>query len=229
MPLPNEFIVYGSEETIKPLILQLLAQHYDEAGSNGDTGGGSYQRLPSYVKGQIFITLRFYGTTQAGKQHFVYKSFRWVKVDPRTVSPESVMQMGMVIKTKFNNFKFVTGIEAFTYNNPDQGFNRVWGYFRDSIEAKRLFESMLDLQSFPPDWKRFTKSSVVEPGDRFQNPPEKVQQAGINVRTEDERPTATVAFNGAFIKFPHVKDKGVLVSSNGLIMDPQKFLSKYTD
>lgn len=229
MPLPNEFIVYGSEETIKPLIMQLLAQYYDDAVSSGDSGGGSYQRLPSYVKGQIIITLRFYGKSQTNKQHFVYKSFRWVKVDPKTVTPEVIIQMATAIKTKFNNFKFTAGIKAYTYNHPDQGFNRVWGYFRDSTEAMRLFESLLDLQSFAPDWQRLTGSEVVQPGSRFQSPPEKVLQAGINVRTEAERPIATVEFNGAFIKFPHIRDKGLLVDSNGLIMNPAKFLAKYTD
>lgn len=227
MTLPNEFTVYGSEEMLKQLILQLLAQHYDQGGEVG--GGGTYQRLPSSVVGQCFIKLRFYGKSQTGARHFAYKSFRWVKANPQTMSQEMITTLANAIKTKFNNFKFTTGHKAFTYNRPDQGFNRVWGYFRDQTEAMRLFEQLLDLQAFSPDWKRLTESSVVQPGDRFQSPAEKVQQAGVLVRAEEERPIATVEFNGAFIKFPHVRDEGTLVDSRGNIMNVAKFLAGYQD
>lgn len=227
--LPNEFTVYGSEEMLKPLILQLLAQYYTGGTETAGGGGSSYQRLPSSVVGQCFVTLRFTGKTQVGKDHRVLKSFRWVKADPRTVTPQTVLNLANSIKTKFDSLTFVTGHEAFTYNRPDQGFNRVWGYFRDQTEAMRLFEQMLDLQSFSPDWSRLTKSGVVQPGNRFQVPAEKIQQAGVLIRPYEERPIATMRFNGAFLKFPHVPDAGVLVDARGGVMDVAKFLAQYQD
>jgi hypothetical protein len=228
MTLPNEFTVYGSEEMLKPLILQLLAQHYDQGGE-ATGGGGTYQRLPSSVVGQCFIKLRFYGRSQTGAQHFVYKSFRWVKANPQTVTQEAITTLANAIKTKFDNLKFTTGHKAFTYNRPDQGFNRVWGFFKDQTEAMRVFEQMLDLQGFSPDWSRLTESSVVQAGDRFQSPAEKIQQAGVLIRTQEERPVATVGFNGAFIKFPHIPDEGFLVDFRGNIMNVAKFLASYKD
>lgn len=228
MSLPDEFTVYGSEEMIKPLILQLLAQYYGQGTQTGG-GGGSYQRLPASVVGQCFIKLRFYGTSQTGKQHFVYKSFRWVKANPQTVTQEAITALATNIKNKFDNLKFTTGHKAFTYNRPDQGFNRVWGFFKDQIEAMRLFEQLLDLQGFSPDWSRLTESSVIQPGNRFQSPADKTLQAGISIRMQEERPIATVGFNGAFIKFPHIPDEGALVDYRGNVMNVAKFLAGYQD
>lgn len=228
MSLPNEFTVYGSEEMLKPLILQLLAQHYDQGGE-GVGGGGTYQRLPSSVVGQCLVTLLFRGKSQSIKNHRVEKTFRWVKVDPRTVSHQNVLDLANNIKTKFDNFSFVTGEKAFTYNRPDQGFNRIWGYFNSQTDAMKLFEQLLDLQSFSPDWSRLTNSNVVEPGSRFQSPPGKIQQAGVLIRPYEERPVVSVKFTRAFLKFPHVPEAGVLVDSSGGVMDVARFLAQYQD
>lgn len=229
MTLPNEFMVYGSEEMLKPLILQLLAQYYDQGGEGTGAGGGTYQRLPSSVVGQCLITLKFRGKTQAVKNHRIEKTFRWVKADPRTVSRQAVLDLANNIKSKFNNFTFTTGHKAFTYNRPDQGFNRVWGYFNSQADAMKLFEQLLDLQAFSPDWSRLTESGVVQPGDRFQSPAEKILQAGVLIRAYEERPVVPVSFAGATIKFPHVPEAGVLIDSYGNVMDLTKFLARYQD
>lgn len=228
MTLPNEFTVYGSEEMLKPLILQLLAQYYGQ-GAGGEGGGGSYQRLPSSVVGQCLVRLRFYGKTQTGIQHIVVKAFRWVKANPQTVTQAQITTLAETIKTKFDTLTFTTGHQAFTYNRPDQGFNRVWGYFNSQTDAMRLFEQMLDLQGFAPDWSRLTQSSVVNPGDRFQSPADKTLQAGVSIRMQEERPIATMKFNGAFLKLPHIPYEGKLVDFRGNIIDVAKFLAPYQD
>lgn len=228
MSLPNEFTVYGSEEMLKPLILQLLAQHYDQGGE-GVGGGGGHQRLPTKVNGECFVSLRFAGKTQQNKDHWVEKSFRWVKYNPRTVPPETIIALGYAIRNKFDNFSFTTGRKTYTYNRFDQGFNRVWGYFKDDNEAKRVFEQMLDLQAFSPDWTRLTESRVVDEGDRFQSPAEKIPQAGVSIRPDEERPIAIVKFTSATFKFPHIRDVGLLVDQHGNVMDVRKFLAQYQD
>ena len=224
----ESYLLFGTPAMLIQQVMYWMNYHRNK-GANVSVGGGNSQRLPVSVTGQCFVKLRFYGRSQQGKQHFVYKSFRWVKANPQTINQQSLTLLGNTIKSKFDNLKFTTGHEAFTYNRPDQGFNRVWGFFKDRNEAMRLFERLIDLQGFKPDWKRLTKSSVVQPGNRFRSPAPKIQQAGISIRAQEERPIATIAFNGAFIKFPHIKEEGTLVDSRGRIIDIAKFLASYQD
>lgn len=227
--IENEsYLLFGTPAMLIQQVMYWMNYHRNK-GANVSVGGGNSQRLPVSVTGQCFVKLRFYGRSQGGKRHFVYKSFRWVKVNPQTVKQQDVTNLANNIKNKFDNFKFTTGHKSFTYNRPDQGFNRVWGHFKDRGEAMRLFEQALDLQRFRPDWSHLTESEVIQPGTRFRSPAEKILQAGVLIRAQEERPIATVSFNGAFIKFPHIKDEGVLVDSQGRVMDIAKFLAPYQD
>lgn len=221
MTLPNEFTVYGSEEMLKPLILQLLAQHYDQGGEVEATGGGSYRPLPYYVKGKIIITVHFEGIVQNSiTSHKVEKSFRLVNEDPATISQSKIAEIARLVHSKFfgSQVHFTTGRDAYCYNHPEQGFNRVWGFFASTTDAKRCFEQLLDIPKLSPDWKRLTRSTVVEPGDRFQEPPERIMQFGQSIRSSSERPIAPMKFKRANIKFPAFKRAIELVKSNGAFL-----------
>lgn len=218
MSLPNDFVVYGSEEMLKPLIMQLLAQHYDQGGEVEATGGGSYRPLPYYVKGKIIIAVNFEGRVQNGiGTHKVEKSFRLINEDPATISQSKIAEIARLVHSKYfgSQVHFNTGFDAYCYNYPEQGFNRVWGFFGSTVDAKRCFEQLLDIPKLSPDWKRLTRSSVVEPGNRFQQPPEKIAQFGQSVRSSSERPIAQMRFKRAYIKFPAFKRAIELVKSNG--------------
>lgn len=219
MPLPDEFIVYGSEEMLKPLIMQLLAQHYALQDLNVDAqSGGNTRPLPYFVKGKIIISIHFEGIiTGTIANHKVNKSFRLINDDPATITQFRIAEIARKVHTKFfgNQIHFTTGRDAFCYNVPEQGFNRVWGFFLSTSDAKRCFEQLLDIPGLSPDWKRFTRSSVVEPGNRFQDPPEKVMQFGQLIRTARERPMAPMKFKRATIKFPHFRRAIDLVKTNG--------------
>ncbi len=229
MTLPNEFTVYGSEETLKPLILQLLAQYYDTDAGEA-TGGGSPIRLPIYVKGHIYIKLMFKGFIANTKaDHRVEKTFRLMKDDPRTITTERLTALATLVHSKFNNFTFTTGHDAYTYNHPEVGFSRIWGFFNTEVDARRLFEQMLDIVATAPEWQRLTRSTVVQPGDRFQEPPEKELQANVNVRTDRERPIATVHFTKALIKFPHIRKELELVNGFGVNPLLMKEIQSYAD
>ena len=106
MPLPDEFIVYGSEEMLKPLILELLAQHYALQDLNVDAqGGGSTRPLPYFVKGKIIISIHFEGIiTGTIANHKVEKSFRLINDDPATITQFRIaVQVEMLFVTTFLN------------------------------------------------------------------------------------------------------------------------------
>lgn len=171
------------------------------------SGGGSTRTIPHYVKGQLLLTLYFSGeVTDTKKRHTAEKSMRLTKYDPGTITFEQISALATKIKSKFNNWAFSTGTQTYCYGHPEIGFNRVWGHFFDETNAKKMFESMLDLINESPDYRRLTHSRVVNPGDRFSPTPNKVNQAGKLVRPDRERPTAIMKFEKATLKFPHIKN-----------------------
>lgn len=230
MSLPNEFTVYGSEETLKPLILQLLAQYYDQGSGGGESIGGESKIYPSYVKGFIYLKLVFKGVVNGtDRRHYIEKSFRLIKEDPKTITQQKLNSIGQLIHTKFDNLTFTSGHDTYTYNHPEVGFNRIWGHFNSELDAKKLFEQMLDIIATSPDWRRLTRSQVLNPGDRFQEPPEKEMQAGLMIRLDRERPIATMKFYKAAIKFPHIRKEIEFVNEFGVSPLLMKELQKYAE
>jgi hypothetical protein len=191
-------------------------------------GGGTSRPLPVDVKGKLILRLYFEGLILNTKDlHKVEKSFRLMKDDPRTISLERIRQLGERTKSKFTNFSFTTGHTSYTYNVPEQGFNRIWGFFRDRTQAKRLYEQMLDIDSYSPNWQRLSTSIVEEPGDRFAEPANKVLQANVSIRSERERPIANVHFTRASLRFPHLRDEVDLVDRDGNVLSSLLFLQAY--
>ena len=226
----NTIVVAGNEAQLKTLIVTLLQEYGKTVEATGS--GGSYQRLPSYVKGRCFVKVSFIGKIQNTQDdHRVEKSFRLVKPEhsPDVIDLAKIKAIASNVHSKFDNFSFTTGQKTYTYNNPEQGFNRVWGHFSNETESMRLFEQLLDIQGFSPDWKRLSESRIVQPGDRFQEPPEKVVQAGYNIRTERERPIALMKFDKAYIKFPHVREEILIANQFGVVITNLNVLQKRTD
>lgn len=226
----NTIIVAGNENQLKTIITDLL-QNYGKS-SVSESSGGTYQRLPNHVKGQALIKISFKGTIHNTQDtHAVEKSFRLVKPEhnPKILDYSKVRTFAERIYSKFNNFSFVTGTTVYSYNNPDQGFNRSWGCYQNETEARRVIESLLDIQQFSPVWKCLTESRVVEPGDRFQDPPEREIQGGYNIRLERERPIATVKFDTAWLKYPKVRKEILLANEYGVVVTNLNVLEKLTD
>lgn len=212
MAEPNKYLIRGNDLLIRQTLMQMKTEELQldrilEELQNL-TAGSSSRPLPSDVKGKILVKLHFKGVTaDTAKPHRVESSFRLMTDDPRTISQERLMFLGNRIKSKFNTFSFTTGKTTYTYNSPEQGFNRTWGYFATQSDATRLFEQLLDIPSLSPDWRRLTQSNLPMPGNRFQVPADKVLQANVSIRTDQERPTALVKFNKAGIKFPHIRQE----------------------
>lgn len=227
MALPTRVVLSGNQAFLRTAIMESINEYYNlknlEVQAEG--GGGSHRPLPSYVKGKMYLKLYFSGIiANTTAPHVVEKSFRLMKIDPTTVSLEALKALGQKTYTKFNNFSFQTGHESYTYNDPENGFNRIWGYFPNQTEAMKLYEAMLDLISVSPDWKRLTNSRVVQPGNRFSEPPDKVIQANVSVRSDRERPVSTQKFAKANIKFPHLRKETPLINEFGLILNSLDFL-----
>jgi hypothetical protein len=226
---PGEIILTGSYAQLIQSMTQIKATQI-LLNQLGLTGGSQSRPLPNYVKGQIYIKLYFYGKIRGtAHSHRVEKSFRLMKDDPRTISGERIHALAEKVKSKFFKpiFQFSTGREAYTYNDPENGFNRIWGYFNNQTEAMKVYEQMLDIIQVSPKWSRLTKSTVVEPGDRFKEPPEKVLQAGTLIRVDRERPVADMVFKQATIKFPHIRDEIPLVTELGTTLTGLNWLDKY--
>jgi hypothetical protein len=233
MPIPENFPTSGNPEHLQiqlPLMemMYICFKEIEEQIKAIKGGGGTSRPLPVDVKGKLILKLYFEGymlNTQT--MHQAEKSFRLMKDDPRTISLERIRLLGERTKSKFTNFKFTTGHVSYTYNVPEQGFNRTWGFFKNRAEAKRLYEQMLDLDSYSPNWQRLSTSLVEEPGDRFAEVADKVLQANVSIRSERERPIANVEFTHATLKFPHLRDEVDLVDKAGHVLDSLLFLASY--
>jgi hypothetical protein len=86
---------------------------------------------------------------------------------------------------------------------------------------------MLDIINASPDWQKLSHTTIPMPGDRFSDLPDKVQQAGVLIRPDPERPIATMHFSHATIKFPHLRRETDLVQGRGKLLDSLDFVSKY--
>ena len=219
-----DFIITGSVSEIKQglalvKIFEQLLQKLDLP-----SGSGGSRAIPNYAMNKCLVTVYFKGyIANINKEHYVDKSFRWMSKDPATLTLNDLRTLGTAILNKFDSFSFTTGVNAYTYNSIPQGFNRVWGYFASITDAQRLFEQLLDLQGMSPEWERLSHSTVPLPGRRFNEPPEKVTQAGLLIRSQRERPTCLMKFYKAGIKFPHWPKEVVLVSKYGQVITKLPF------
>lgn len=230
----NESEAYILFDTARNLVSQIMFWmnlHYKlrNLDVNAEAvGGGNERPLPKFVKGKIYIKLHFKGLIRGTRaDHNVEKSFRLMNDDPRTISEGRLNSLATNLYSKFLNFTFTTGHDTYTYNDPDNGFSNVWGHFNDETQARRLFEQMLDLVNESPDWAKLRVSKVVQPGDRFQEPPDKEMQAGISVRTDRERPIADVKFTKATIKFPKIRKELEFVNEFGMTLSVVKQIQEY--
>lgn len=224
-----KYILAGDARDIPLAASMLLAieQMFEQYKSEG---GGTSRPIPSYVQGYIYIKIYFEGIiVNTALRHRVEKSFRLMNDNPKTISLDRLKLLAERTKTKFDSLSFKTGITAWTYNVPEHGFNRVWGFYDSIAEAKKLYEQLLDIDGHSPDWKKLTFSGVAEPGSRFSEPPEKVTQANTLIRVERERPVANMKFKRAAIKFPHIRHEIDLVTDAGSTLSSLDFLKPYQD
>lgn len=230
MTLPNEFTVYGSEEMLKPLILQLLAQHFMLENLDVQTGSGGYEERshPSF-KQFIKIKLKFFGLSNTGKEKKVESSFRLVKEDYKTITYERIKYYGERIYQKFNNWEQQLGKISYNYVRWEQGYQLQQIYSPSEAEAKRLIEQILDIQEHSPDWDFLRYENCVNPLERFPEIPEKVTVAGQSIRTMQQRPLGKVKFSKALIKFPFIPDYQILCDKRGVVLKDLNFLKRYNE
>lgn len=219
-----DFTITGSVSEIKQglALVKIFEQLLKKLDIQG--GGGSYRPIPNYATNKCLVTVYFKGRIQnVNKEHYVDKSFRWVKKDPKTVTLQELTALGTAIKNKFDNFSFFTGTQTYSYNSPEQGFYKIWGHYSSLQDAQRVIESLLDLQQMSPEWERLSHSNVPLPGSRFNEPPEKVQIAGQLVRSRRERPVASMKFYKSEIVFPQYLKPISLVDKNGNVISKLPF------
>lgn len=231
--MPNEkdeHLVYGTYEQIKAELVRLKNQQIMLKNLQVEGSGGVESRaLPIGYKGKIAIKILFEGTTINGKRHAVEKSFRLMDDDARTISLDRIKALGNLVASKFNGLTFSTGKITYTYNDIDSGFSNMWGYFKSLIDAQRVFEQMLDIVGKSPNWKLLSSSNHPIPEDLYQDPGNKVQQIGVQIREDVLRPEALMRMKKSMIKFPKIKKWQDLTNSNALVMHNLDWLKKYQD
>lgn len=229
MPLPDKFTVTGSPEQVA-LILPILEAMY-LGFKELEVSGSAISRIPpTYARSYCYLKIYFIGTIQnTNKTHRAEKRFRLVNDNPRTVTLERLKEIANKVWTEFNNFSFTTGHDIYCYNDPVIGFHRLFGYFLSMTDAQALFGKLLDVIGQPPEWERLSKSTVPIPGDRFSSLPDKISQAGVLIRPDQERPIALMKFDKCTIKFPHLKAEANMVTRYGGIINSLSFLDSYKD
>lgn len=224
------YLSANSISEIKQAVTEAYAQYLMLKNLEVDSSGSSSRIPPTYARSYCYLKIYFIGTIQnTNKTHRTEKSFRLINDNPRTVTLERLKQIANKVWAEFNNFTFTTGHDTYCYNDPVIGFHRVWGHFQTITDAQALFGKLLDVIGQSPEWDRFSRTSVPIPGDRFSPLPNKIQQAGILVRPDQERPIALMKFDKCTIKFPHLKSEANMVTRYGGIINSLDFLDPYKD
>jgi hypothetical protein len=229
MTLPNEFMVVGSEELLKPLILQLMALHY--GGGSGSGGSGGIKEVGWFpgVKEKIKVTLRFIGRTNTGKYLEVEKSIRLMAIDPATVTLEQLQNLARKIHSKFDNWSHQTGKISCNYVRKDQGYQLQQIHVPTLAEGKRVIEQILDIQSHSPDWEFLTYNQSDEPQEAYPETPHKHILAGYSIRKPQRRPLGSVSFTEATISFPATNFRETLCTRGGQIIKNLDSLKSLAD
>ena len=229
MPLPDEFIVYGSEEMLKPLILQLLAQHYSTQGIETTGGGTVRNHIPVDFDDWLGVTMIWRGKVAAtGKNHTVEKSVRLVGKDPKTFSLNSLQALGQRVLTKFNNLNFITGYIKVKYAKWKDGIH-TWGYFQTAEMGYQIIEAMGDIVDKPIDRKRVRVETVLDPAGAFDPTPDKITLSYKQVRPNAVAPIAEMKFYGAKVTFPWIGHTEQLCNISGYLIRDLSFLDAYED
>lgn len=228
---PNKiYLSANSISEIKQAVAETYAQYLMLKNLEVDSSGSSSRLPPPYARFYCYLKIYFIGTIQnTDKTYRAEKSFRLINDNPRTITLERLKQLANKVWSEFNNFTFTTGHDTYCYNDPEIGFNRVWGGFHTLADAQALFGKLLDVIGQSPEWEKMSKSTVPIPGDRFSPLPDKVTQAGVLIRPDQERPIALMKFDKCTIRFPHLKSEANLVTRYGGIINSLDFLDPYKD
>lgn len=227
----RDYLLTGSPDIVKPLTTHLIAtlERFEELEQKVDYLIDLFAELRSrrntgQVKNYPKITLYFEELKEDRDPRFSYPvhaqvSFRWMKFTVERVrnDEQALKQMGALIKSKFAKpiFYFDKGKKIGKYHNPAQGFNYVWGEFKDEANARKLFEQTLDLQGKTPQWEDLIISGSTQPTMAYPDKPKKVMVLGESVSEGRKRPLGRVYFKYAFIILPPRKKPIYLCDVSG--------------
>jgi hypothetical protein len=125
-------------------------------------------------------------------------SFRLMKETETTLTETELKTLAQKIKTLFCTppFKWKKGKNMYSYTDWEKGYQLqllCW----DKIQAKKLIETVLDIQSHTPNWKFLNESQNESPSQTFPTIPPPKTILGKLRKTPRRRPIATVIFQSA--------------------------------
>jgi hypothetical protein len=222
MPLPEKYNFSGTPEQLAILlpIAQMLHQSFEDLELS--SSGHDYERIPgTSFRGSPQVQLWFKEQSSVAKladrarnPHEARASFRLPEGSWASEAP--AREMARKIKAKFATpiFQFQSGEIKFTYFDNKKGYD-----FRlltlNATEAKKVIESVMDLNGHSPDWK-LLKKHESEPGT-FSSIPDRVQVLGKTVKVSNLRPKTTLYFNYAIGKVPPRIEEVYLVDTGRLL------------
>jgi hypothetical protein len=173
--------------------------------------------------------LKFFGSTPLGKKIEVEKSIRLMKINPATVTAQQIKALADRVYSKFDNWTHRTGKVSCNYIDRDKGYQLQQIYVPDLSEGKKLVEQILDIQNDSPDWEYLTYNQSAEPSEAYDETPDKHVLAGYSIRKPQKRPSGTVYFTEALIRFPGTPNYETLCTRGGYRLDNLDFLKAMAD
>jgi hypothetical protein len=227
----RDYLLTGEPDIVKPLTMHLLAtlERFEELEQKVDfivdlLAEIRQRRSQGEIKKHPKITLYFEQHKKDITGEYRYPidaqvSFRWMKHTLENICNDetAIKQMAQSIKAKFVKplFFFDKGKKVGMYHDPVRGFNWVWSEFKDEVNAKKVFEQVLDLQQKSPDWECLNISESALPNKAYPEKTDKKMVLGELVRNPRRRPLGRVYFKYAYITLPPKKKPIYLIDVSG--------------
>lgn len=149
-------------------------------------------------------------------------SFRLMDHDPSTITPQVATPYAQRIKSTFalgNGFVWRKGRDMFTYCDWKKGY-QLQLLCRSETEARRVIESVLDIQNHTPDWSYLNSSTNAQPSETYPIVPERERIYGEVRREPRARPIADVRFQYADLSVSGLPNPILLVDRSGVLTNP---------
>jgi hypothetical protein len=190
--------------------------------------GGRDKELAPKRTGKIILKLFFSGVTAQKRRKTVEISMRLMSSgdSAKNITLQKIQAYSNSIVRKFGDWQHTAGKKMYSYCDWDKGYQFQLLVPRES-EAKRIVETLLDIQGHSPEWEYLNLCQNANESKRYPEIPSKVTIAGKQVRPPQQRPTAVVKFQRALIKFPHLPIAFPLCSPQGNLVKDLNFLETF--
>lgn len=223
----NRIILRGPSLLLKPTITQVLADYQLEQSREPEVVYGvPASEYQAEVKFKPHVSLWFKQDeieVKAGESRSKGEiSFRLMTETSKSLTPEKIQTLAQKIKNKFGGstpFTWAKGKTYYTYYDKEKGY-QFKILTNGEPEARRIIESVLDIQGHSPQWEKLGLSGKVQPDQAFPAIPDKEVILGKSRTLPRRRPVTTVKFRRASLIIWGLTKPIHLVSESNLLQSP---------